>query len=222
MRLILLGPPGAGKGTQAKFITNTYHIPHISTGNIFREAIQQKSPLGEKVKGMIDEGRLVPDEIVNQLVLDRISQPDCKNGFLLDGFPRTKGQAEALDQAIAIDYVIDIDVPEGEIIKRLTGRRIHPASGRIYHIINKPPRIEDIDDVTGEPLIQRTDDKEETVRERLKIYKNQVNGLKNYYISYNDHHPHHNQAPIFVKIDGTQSIDEIKNKIFSLFENIRT
>lgn len=216
MRLILLGCPGAGKGTQAKLITKKYHIPQISTGDIFRNAIQQESELGRKVKKIVEEGRLVPDDMVIQLVLDRIKQPDCKNGFLLDGFPRTKAQAEALDQATQIDSVIDIEVPEEEIVKRLTGRRIHPASGRIYHIINQPPRVPNKDDVTGEPLIQRSDDTEETVRKRLAVYQNQTSTLKDYYRL-----RHNSQAPKYLKIDGTETVDEIGNKIFSLLDKIR-
>lgn len=219
MRLILLGSPGAGKGTQAKLITEKYHIPQISTGDILREAIKKGSPLGKQVKQIVDEGRLVPDELIIQLALDRIKQSDCENGFLLDGFPRTIAQAEALQNATPIDNVIDIDVPEEEIIKRLTGRRIHPASGRIYHILYQPPRVPNKDDITGDPLIQRSDDSEETVRKRLGVYQAQTASLKDYYQHFKD--THSTKAPAYIKIDGTGSVDEIKTKIFSLLDKLR-
>lgn len=211
MRLILLGAPGAGKGTQAKFITETYRIPQISTGDILRAAIQQGSELGKQVKEIVNSGQLVPDEIVIQLVADRVSQPDCKNGFLLDGFPRTVAQAEALHQIADITHVIDIDVPDEEIVKRLTGRRVHPASGRIYHTIYQPPKQLDKDDVTGEPLIQRADDSEETVRKRLKIYHEQTSPLREYYHHYKSEHGE--RAPQYIKIEGTAPVDAIKNRI---------
>lgn len=216
MRLLLLGCPGAGKGTQAKLISERYHIPPISTGDILRSAIQQATDLGNQVKAIVDSGRLVPDEIVIALVRDRIRKPDCKNGFLLDGFPRTVAQAEALQKLTAIDYVIDIDVPEVEVIRRLSGRRIHPASGRIYHIHSNPPREKDKDDVTGEPLIQRPDDSEETVRNRLSVYQNQTHPLREYYahLAKSSETPH----PQYIKIDGTGSVDEIKNSIFTLLD----
>ena len=207
MRLILLGSPGAGKGTQAKLITEKFHIPPISTGDILRAAIQQSTDLGKKVKELVESGRLVPDDIVIQLVEERIKQPDCKQGFLLDGFPRTVAQAQALHKITLIDYVIDIDVPAEEIIQRLSGRRIHPGSGRIYHIITQPPRIAGKDDVTGEPLVQRPDDNEETVRKRLTVYETQTSPLKDFY-----------QPPQYIRIDGTASVDEIKNKIFSILD----
>jgi adenylate kinase len=213
MRLILLGCPGAGKGTQAKFITEKYHIPQISTGDILRSAIQQTSELGKKVKTIVDSGSLVPDEIMIQLVKERTNQPDCKNGFLLDGFPRTIAQAEALSQMTSIDCVIDIDVPEPEIVKRLSGRRVHPASGRTYHVIFQPPRVANIDDQTGEPLIQRPDDSEETVRKRLNVYQSQTSPLREYYQRRHDSH--------YVKIDGTGSVDDIMNKIFSILNKIK-
>ncbi len=218
MRLILLGCPGAGKGTQAKFITEKYHIPQISTGEILRAAIQQGSALGKQVKEIVDSGRLVPDEIVIQLVKDRIKQPDCHNGFLLDGFPRTVDQAEALHRQTSIDYVIDIDVPEEEVLTRLTGRRIHPASGRIYHLLYHPPQVEGRDDVTGEPLIQRTDDSEETVRKRLAVYQAQTSPLRDYYIHFKGGKDH---RPKYIKIEGTGSVDEIKNRIFSELDKVR-
>lgn len=217
MRLILLGCPGAGKGTQAKLIIQRYHIPQISTGDILRAAIQQGTDLGKKVKEIVESGRLVTDEIVIQLVEERIKQADCKNGFLLDGFPRTVVQAEALHKITSIDYVIDIDVPEEEIVKRLSGRRIHPASGRIYHVIYQPPRVADKDDQTGEPLIQRPDDSEETVRKRLAVYQAQTSPLRDYYMHFKGQPGM--QIPQYVKIDGTGSVDEIKNKIFSILDN---
>lgn len=210
MRLILLGCPGAGKGTQAKFITEKYRIPQISTGDILRSAIQQGSELGNKVKALVDGGQLVSDEIVIQLVDNRIKQSDCKNGFLLDGFPRTIAQAKALEQITPIDYVIDIDVPEKVIIQRLSGRRIHPHSGRTYHILFHPPRVENRDDVTGEPLIQRPDDKEETIRKRLTIYQDQTSPLRNYFKQ-----SQHLKTQ-YIQLDGTQPVEEIKTEILSL------
>lgn len=214
MRLILLGCPGAGKGTQAKLITSTYHIPQISTGDILRNAIQKGSDLGKKVKSIVEEGHLVPDDLMIQLVLDRIRQPDCHNGFLLDGFPRTVKQAEALQQHTDIDFVIDIDVPQEEVIKRLSGRRIHPASGRTYHVIYHAPKQEGKDDITGEPLIQRPDDSEETVRKRLAVYDAQTRPLKTYY----QHYPHNGKAPTYSIINGIGSVEAIKQQIFSLLE----
>jgi len=169
MRLILLGCPGAGKGTQAKLIAEKYHIPQISTGDMMRDAIQQQTELGKKIQTIVESGQLVPDDVVIELVKQRLQQSDCKNGFLLDGFPRTVAQAQALEQQTTLDAVIDIDVAESEVIKRLSGRRVHAASGRTYHTHYQPPKIEGKDDMTGEPLIQRPDDKEETVRKRLAV-----------------------------------------------------
>jgi adenylate kinase len=213
MRLILLGCPGAGKGTQAKFLTEKYHIPQISTGDILRHAIREGSALGKKVKAIIEEGQLVPDEIVIELVKERIQQPDAKNGFLLDGFPRTVQQAEALQELTSIDYVIDIDVPEEEVVKRLSGRRVHPASGRTYHLLYQPPKQVDRDDMTGEPLIQRPDDSEETVRKRLHVYQTQTSPLKDYYQKKS-----HEPAPQYVKVDGIGSVDEIKTRLFTALD----
>ena len=208
MRLILLGSPGAGKGTQAKLITERFSIPQISTGDILRAAIQKGSTLGKEVKEIVESGRLVPDEIVTQLVQERIKGPDCRSGFLLDGYPRTIAQAEALEQFSAIDYVIDIDVSDREIIERLSGRRIHPQSGRIYHIKHQPPHEAGKDDVTGEPLIQRKDDTEETVRKRLAVYHEQTSPLRNYY--------QQNKAVRYIKLDGTKPVDELKKTIHEL------
>jgi adenylate kinase len=217
MRLILLGCPGAGKGTQAKLVTEKYKIPQISTGDILRNSIQQQTELGKRVKQIVESGQLVPDEIVIQLVQERIAQPDARNGFLLDGFPRTVAQAEALQQLTPIDHVIDIDVPEEEVVKRLSGRRIHPASGRIYHMLYNPPQNDGQDDITGEPLIQRPDDTEETVRKRLQVYQTQTSPLREYYHHYRARTGFH--MPHYVKIDGTGSVDDIKTKIFSILDN---
>jgi len=206
MRLILLGCPGAGKGTQAKLITEALQIPQISTGDIFRAAISQGTELGKQVKEIVESGRYVPDDVVIALVKERINQPDCKKGFLLDGFPRTVAQAEALGQLTKIDHIIEIDVPEEEIIKRLSGRQIHPASGRIYHLITQPPRVPNQDDITGEPLVQRPDDTEETVRKRLGVYQAQTSPLRDYY----------KNLPQYFKVDGTETVDTIKNNIFSV------
>lgn len=211
MKIILLGCPGAGKGTQAKFLTKRYQIPQISTGDIFRNAIQENSALGKEVKKIVESGQLVPDEIVIKLVEQRLKQPDCQNGFLLDGFPRTVAQSQALGLLTPIDYVIDIDVPEEEVVKRLSGRRIHPASGRTYHILYQPPKVADVDDLTGEALIQRPDDKEETVRKRLSVYQTQTSPLRQYYLHLEKQH----NGPKYILIDGNQSVDEITNKIFS-------
>ena len=170
MRLILLGGPGAGKGTQANYIKERYQIPQISTGDMLRAAVKAGTELGKKAKAVMDSGGLVPDDVIIGLVKERITQPDCKKGFLFDGFPRTIPQADAMkDAGVAIDAVLDIDVPDQEIIKRMSGRRVHLASGRTYHITFNPPKVEGKDDVTGEPLIQRDDDKEETVRKRLEV-----------------------------------------------------
>lgn len=214
MRLILLGPPGAGKGTQAKQITEKYRIPQISTGDILRAAIQKGSGLGKKVKAIVESGQLVPDDVVIQLVEERIQQPDCANGFLLDGFPRTVAQAEALRHLTPIDYVIDIYVPEEEIVRRLSGRRSHPASGRVYHILYNPPRERDKDDLTGEPLIQRPDDSEDTVRKRLAVYQMQTSPLQAYYENFKSQF--HTSGPCYIKIDGMGSVMEIGKNIFSL------
>ncbi len=207
MRLILLGCPGAGKGTQAKFIAEKFHIPQISTGNILRAAIQAGTPLGKQAKALVEGGQLVPDEMVVQLVRDRLTEPDCKNGFLLDGFPRTISQAEELAKIAPIDYVVDIEVPAEEIIRRLSGRRIHLASGRTYHVLYQPPKKEGIDDVTGEALIQRSDDCEETIRKRLAVYEEQTMPLREYY--------RRSQPHSYIQIDGTGTVDDITKQIFN-------
>ena len=182
MRLILLGPPGAGKGTQAQFIREKFGIPQISTGDMLRAAIKAGTPLGREAKKVMDAGRLVSDDIIIGLVKERLKQPDCARGYLFDGFPRTIPQAEALKtEGMALDYVLEIDVPDDEIITRMTGRRVHPGSGRVYHVKFNPPKAEGKDDHTGEPLIQRDDDKPETVKHRLEVYRKQTRPLVDYY-----------------------------------------
>ncbi len=182
MRLILLGPPGAGKGTQAQFIKDHWKIPQISTGDMLRAAVKAGTELGRRAKVVMDSGGLVSDDIIIGLVKERITAPDCVGGFLFDGFPRTIPQAEAMEQAgVAIDAVVEIAVPDEELIARITGRRVHPGSGRVYHIRFSPPKVTDRDDVTGEPLVQRDDDKEATVRERISVYNAQTRPLVDFY-----------------------------------------
>jgi len=213
MRLILLGPPGAGKGTQAAFITEHYGIPQISTGDMLRAAVKAGTPLGVAAKKIMDAGGLVSDDIIIGLVQDRLKQPDCSKGYLFDGFPRTIPQADALKQAhVALDFVIEIAVPEEDIIDRMSGRRVHPASGRSYHLSFNPPKVAEQDDLTGEPLVQRDDDKEETVRHRLKVYRDQTRPLVDYYSSWAGSDA---TAPRYRKVEGVGSVDEIKTKIFT-------
>jgi adenylate kinase len=213
MRLILLGPPGAGKGTQAAFITEHYGIPQISTGDMLRAAVKAGTPLGVAAKKIMDAGGLVSDDIIIGLVQDRLKQPDCSKGYLFDGFPRTIPQADALKQAhVALDFVIEIAVPEEDIIDRMSGRRVHPASGRSYHLRFNPPKVAERDDLTGEPLVQRDDDKEETVRHRLKVYRDQTRPLVDYYSSWASSDT---TAPRYRKVEGVGSVDEIKAKIFA-------
>ena len=209
MRLILLGPPGAGKGTQAAFICQKYGIPQISTGDMLRAAVKAGSELGVAAKKVMDAGGLVSDEIIIGLVKERIAQPDCANGFLFDGFPRTIPQAEAIRTAgVKLDAVLEIDVPDEAIIERMSGRRVHPASGRTYHVKFNPPKVEGRDDVTGEPLIQREDDKEETVRKRLVVYQSQTRPLVEYYSKWAA--TGDPAAPRCRKISGTGTVEEIK------------
>lgn len=217
MRIMLLGAPGAGKGTQAKFLTEHFHIPQISTGDMLRAAANSKTELGLKAKTYMDAGQLVPDELIINLVKRRISEPDCKEGFLFDGFPRTLVQAEAMKTAaINLDYVIQIAVDDAEIIQRLSGRRFHPASGRVYHIDFNPPKQPGIDDITGDPLLQREDDKEQTVKERLAVYHEQTKPLIDYYKNWaNSHDPN---AAKFIKIDGIGSVKHIRDAIFKQLE----
>jgi adenylate kinase len=213
MRLILLGPPGAGKGTQAAFITEHFGIPQISTGDMLRAAVKAGTPLGVAAKKIMDSGGLVSDDIIIGLVKDRLTQPDCAKGYLFDGFPRTIPQADALKLAkVALDYVVEIAVPEEDIIERMSGRRIHPASGRSYHTRFNPPKIAEQDDLTGEALVQREDDKEETVRHRLTVYREQTRPLIEYYSSWAASDA---SAPRYRKVEGLGTVDEIKAKIFT-------
>ncbi len=208
MRLILLGPPGAGKGTQATTICRHYGIPQISTGDMLRAAVKAGTPLGLAAKKVMDAGNLVSDDIIIGLVKERIAQPDCANGFLFDGFPRTIPQAEAMKNAgVRLDVVLEIDVPDEAIIESMSGRRTHPASGRTYHVKFNPPKVPGKDDVTGEPLIQRDDDKEETVRNRLDVYKRQTRPLVDYYSQWAAQGDAN--APRYRKISGLGSVDEI-------------
>lgn len=217
MRLILLGPPGAGKGTQANFIKEKFGIPQISTGDMLRAAVKAGTPLGLEAKKIMDAGGLVRDDIIIGLVKDRLKEPDCQKGYMFDGFPRTIPQAEAMKEAgVPIDYVIEIDVPDEEIIKRMSGRRVHLASGRTYHVIFNPPKIEGKDDVTGEPLIQRDDDKEETVRKRLEVYHQQTEALVDYYGKWAaSGEP---GAPKYRKINGLGKVEEIRDAIFAALQ----
>ncbi len=217
MKMILLGAPGVGKGTQAKLVMDKYGIPQISTGDMLREAIKAGTTLGEKVKAVLESGALVTDEIIIDLVKERITQPDCENGFLFDGFPRTIPQAQALvDENIAIDSVIEIKVPEEEIVKRLSGRRVHLDSGRIYHVLFDPPKVEGKDDETGEALIQRDDDTEETINERLKVYVEQTEPLVLFYQRLSDES---DSSLTYDAIDGLGSTEEISNKIFTILND---
>lgn len=216
MRLILLGAPGAGKGTQANFIKEAFEIPQISTGDMLRAAVKAGAPLGVQAKRYMDAGELVPDALIIALVKERLQQDDCKNGYLFDGFPRTIAQADALKQAsVPIDFVLEIDVPFDEIITRISGRRIHPASGRTYHIRFNPPKVDMADDVTGEPLMQREDDKEETVRKRLDIYLAQTCPLIEYYSSWSKHSDTNGlKTPYYRKISGLGSVEQIRQRVF--------
>ncbi len=214
MRLILLGGPGAGKGTQANFIKEKFGIPQISTGDMLRAAVKEGTPLGLEAKKYMDSGGLVPDDVIIGLVKERIKEPDCEKGFLFDGFPRTIPQAEAMkDAGVKIDYVVEIAVPDEEIIKRMSGRRVHLASGRTYHVIYNPPKVEGKDDVTGEPLIQRDDDKEETVRKRLEVYHAQTEPLVDFYKKWEASGDP--DAPKYIRINGVGTVEEIKNQILS-------
>ncbi len=213
MRIILLGPPGAGKGTQAQFISKEYDIPQISTGDMLRAAIKEGSELGKQAKDVMNAGGLVSDDLIINLVQERIAKPDCVNGCILDGFPRTIPQAQALaDANVTIDHVIEISVPDDEIVKRLSGRGQHAGSGRVYHIDHNPPKVDGIDDVTGEPLIQREDDKESTIRDRLATYHEQTSTLVGFY---QDKAKEGGDAPKYDKFDGTQGIDDVKQQILS-------
>jgi len=218
MRLILLGPPGAGKGTQANHIKEKYGIPQISTGDMLRAAVKAGTPLGIAAKQVMDAGGLVSDDLIIGLVKDRLKESDCANGYLFDGFPRTTPQADAMKEAgVAIDYVLEIAVPDSAIVERMSGRRVHPASGRTYHVKFNPPKVDGKDDVTGEELIQRDDDKEETVTKRLAVYHNQTEVLVNYYGEWaRSGRP---GAPKYRKIDGVGAVDLIRDKAFAALES---
>ncbi|MDO9305504.1 MAG: adenylate kinase [Sulfuricurvum sp.] len=210
MKIILLGAPGAGKGTQAQFLTKAFDIPQISTGDMLRAAIKAGTELGTLAKSFMDSGKLVTDEIIIGLVKERILEDDCKNGFLLDGFPRTVPQADALKEAgVTIDAVIEIDVPDSEIVNRMSGRRAHLASGRTYHVAYNPPKIEGKDDETGEDLVQRDDDKAEIVQDRLRVYHELTQPLVSYYQGMSDS----DTSVKYIRIDGTQNIDAVEKEI---------
>jgi adenylate kinase len=214
MRLILLGGPGAGKGTQAGFITEKYSIPQISTGDMLRAAVRAGTELGLQAKTIMDSGALVSDELIIELVKERLLEPDCQNGYLFDGFPRTIPQADAMkENGINVDFVVEISVTDNEIIRRMSGRRVHPASGRTYHTIYNPPRIEGLDDETGETLIQREDDQEETVKFRLSVYHEQTEPLVQYYSAWSDNGEI--ASPSYVKIAGVGTVEDIRDKIFT-------
>ncbi|MCB1683411.1 MAG: adenylate kinase [Pseudomonadales bacterium] len=215
MKIILLGPPGAGKGTQAQFICDEFSIPQISTGDMLRAAVSAGTALGKKVKAVMDAGALVSDDIIIDLVKERIAADDCRNGFLFDGFPRTIVQAEALmDAGVEIDCVLEISVPDQEIIRRMSGRRVHPGSGRTYHVEYNPPIVSGKDNETGEPLIQREDDKEETVKERLQVYRNQTQPLIGFYSSKSD-----GDKLRYVTVNGLGNVEEIQKQIIKLLRN---
>ena len=217
MKIILLGMPGAGKGTQARFLIERYRIPQVSTGDMLRAAIKDGTPLGAQAKSFIDRGALVPDDVVIELVKQRTAAPDCANGFIFDGFPRTLPQAESLRRSgIGVDYVVDIDVSDAEILRRLSGRRVHPASGRTYHVVFNPPRVAGRDDVTGESLVQRRDDTEETVRERIATYYGQSQPLIEYYSKW--HRSGDPRAPRYVRINGSGSVEEVRDQMFTALD----
>lgn len=214
MRIILLGAPGAGKGTQATFIKEKFNIPQISTGDMLRAAVKAGTPLGLEAKKFMDAGGLVPDEVIIGLVKERIKDADCQAGFLFDGFPRTIPQAAAMkDAGVDIDYVVEIDVPDEEIIQRLSGRRVHPASGRTYHVAFNPPKVAGKDDVTGEDLVQRDDDREEVIKKRLEVYHAQTEQLVGYYSDWAKNGA--GGAPKYVKVAGVGDMETIKQNIFS-------
>lgn len=217
MRLILLGGPGAGKGTQANYIKDKYKIPQISTGDMLRAAVKAGTPLGVEAKKVMDAGGLVSDDIILGLIEERIKEDDCKNGFLFDGFPRTIPQAEALKAKVEVDGVVEIDVDDAEIIKRMSGRRVHSASGRTYHIKFNPPKVEGKDDETGEDLIQRDDDQEDTVKKRLDVYHEQTEPLIEYYSKWAS--SGEANSPKYVKVNGIGKVEEIREQIFSGIDN---
>jgi len=217
MNIILLGPPGAGKGTQASHICEKFNIPQISTGDMLRAAVVDGTEIGLKAKKVIDEGNLVSDDIIIELVKERIQSKDCKNGYLFDGFPRTIAQADALKlEGIKIDYVVEVQVPDEDIVVRMSGRRVHLSSGRTYHIVFNPPNVKNKDDLTGDDLIQRVDDQEEIVRDRLSIYHEQTQPLVNYY---REVALKHNSMTKFCAISGVGTLDEVKKRINAALES---
>ncbi len=214
MRLILLGPPGAGKGTQAGYVCEAFGIPQISTGDMLRAAVKAGTPLGQQAKKVMDEGGLVPDDIILGLIKERLAEPDCANGFLFDGFPRTIAQADGLNhEGIGLDAVVEIQVPDEEIVDRMAGRRVHPGSGRVYHVTHNPPKEPGKDDVTGEDLVQRDDDHEETVRQRLSVYHEQTRPLVDYYAGWAKKGDP--EAPRYVTVDGQQPVEAVREEILS-------
>ena len=216
MRIILLGPPGAGKGTQAQLISKEFNIPQISTGDMLRSAIKAGTELGKTAKAVMEAGQLVSDELIINLVKERLEQPDCVNGCIFDGFPRTIPQAQALaDAGVDIDYVVEISVPDDEIISRLSGRRAHLSSGRTYHIIYNPPKVDGKDDITGEDLVQRDDDKEEVIKDRLSVYHDQTATLVGHY---QDVAKSGENAPSYHQFDGTKDINAVRDEIFSVLK----
>ena len=219
MRMILLGPPGAGKGTQARFICERYGIPQISTGDMLRAAVAAGTELGKQAKAVMDAGELVSDDIIIGLVKERIAEADCASGFLFDGFPRTLAQAEAMrDAGVDIDAVVEIAVPDNEIVARLSGRRSHPGSGRVYHVTFNPPKVEGVDDITGEPLVHRDDDREETIRNRLANYHAQTEVLTSYY---GDLEAKGGAgAPRLIKVDGTQAIEAVRDEALAELDKL--
>jgi len=217
MRIILLGGPGAGKGTQANYIKERYDIPQISTGDMLRAAVKAGTPLGQEAKKVMDKGGLVSDDIILGLVKERIAEPDCANGFLFDGFPRNLAQAKAMeDEDIHVDYVLEIGVDDQEIIKRLSGRRVHPGSGRVYHVQFNPPKTQGKDDSTGEDLIQRDDDKEETVRKRLEVYHEQTEPLVEHYSNLSSSDTR--DAPRYARVEGAGKVEEIRDRLFAVLD----
>ncbi len=212
MRLILLGPPGAGKGTQAEFIKTRYGIPQISTGDMLRAAVKARTELGLQAERVMAAGELVSDDLIIALVKDRLTRPDCEKGYLFDGFPRTIPQADAMREArVPIERVLEIDVPDEQIIERMSGRRSHPGSGRVYHVRYNPPKVAGVDDLTGEPLVQRDDDREETVRKRLEVYRTQTRPLVEYYASWETRGEP--GAPSYRRIDGLGRVEEIRDRV---------
>lgn len=217
MRIILLGAPGAGKGTQAQFLKDKYDIPQISTGDMLRAAVKAGTEMGLAAKKKMDAGELVSDDIIIGIVKERVKEADCANGYLLDGFPRTIPQADAMrENSIDVDFVVEIDVDNAEIVKRLSGRRVHPASGRVYHVVYNPPQVEGKDDVTGEDLIQRDDDQEETILHRLNVYQDQTRPLVDYYSNWAEQDAA--AAPQYLRVAGVGSVEDIRDAVFAGLE----